>query len=284
MKEHIVIMGGCGFVGYSLGKVLAANHKVLSIDRINTGATDKGVDFLNLDIRENLPEVNEYRESTVIHTAAVMNVADINDFWRVNVIGTKNVLDWAIKHNAKHLIFISSGSVYGYTKNRFMKESDPLNPIGAYGYTKWMGENISQMYHKLNDLPVTILRLYFPYGPGQEKGIFQLIVQSIKNEKPLTIKKNGSPNFRPLYIDDLISAVVKVIKKYGGFRVFNLCGDETINFLKLVQLIENKCKCKAKLQHSDEEEGDLLADNTKLKRELGWNPAIRLAKGIKSIL
>jgi len=284
MKEHFVITGGSGFIGCRLGKVLAEDHKVLSIDRINPEITEGNINYLNLDIQEKLPELNEYKKATVIHTAALMNAHDIDDYWRVNVIGTKNVLDWSIKHNSKHFIFISSGSVYGYVKNIFMKESDPFNPIGAYGHTKWLGENISQMYSQLNNLPVTILRLYFPYGPGQETGIFKLILNSIKTGNPLTIKKNGGPKFRPIHIDDLISAIIKVIDNDDGFRIFNLCGDESISFLRLVRLIENEYQCKAKLTYTDEEESDLLADNEKIKRELRWNPEKRLAEEIKSIL
>jgi nucleoside-diphosphate-sugar epimerase len=282
MKKRLVITGTSGFVGSKLESALSSSHQILSIDRVDR-EKNKENDFLNHDIRKHIIELPEYKEATVIHAAAVMNANNIKDFWEVNVLGTKNILDWAIKHKAKHFILISSGSVYGYARNIFMKESDSLNPIGAYGYSKWLCENLSQMYYKIFNLPITILRLYFPYGPNQEKGIFNLIIRSIEEDKPLTIKKNGSPQFQPLHIDDLTAAIIKVISNVGGFNIYNLCGDTKVSFLELVYLLEKNLKKKAKLIFSDDDEGDLLANNTKIKNELNWCPVKSIVDGIRTL-
>jgi nucleoside-diphosphate-sugar epimerase len=283
MGEKFVVTGGCGFVGHHIATLLAKSHKVLSIDCIDAPDGNENIDYLNIDIRQPFPNIPGYTRATVIHTAAVMNAKEVDQFWDVNVSGTKNVLKWSAKSQAKHFIFFSSGAVYGYADNHEMKETDGLNPIGVYGYTKWIGEITCQMYSVLYDLPVTIFRLYFPYGPGQQSGIFPMIFRSVASNQPLTIKGDGSPSFRPIHIDDLAGAVCKAIDTAAGCRIYNLCGDETVNFLDSVRLVENVLQRKITLIHSRENAGDLLADNSKIKHELSWYPRKKISEEAQNL-
>ena len=283
MAEKFVVTGGCGFVGHHIARLLAKSHKVLSIDCIDAPDGNENIDYLKTDIRQPLPNISGYRYATVIHTAAIMNAKEVDQFWDVNINGTKNVLQWSAKSQAKHFIFFSSGAVYGYAENREMKETDGLNPIGAYGYTKWIGEIACRMYSVLYDLPVSIFRLYFPYGPGQKSGIFPMIFRSATNNSSLTIKGGGSPSFRPIHIDDLVEAVCKAIDTAAGCRVYNLCGDQTVNFLDSVRLVENVLQRKITLVHSREKEGDLLADNSKIKQELSWYPRKKISEEVRNL-
>lgn len=282
--DKFVVTGGTGFVGHNLIKSLRAHGKVLSLERKAAEKTEKKVGTLQVDIRKQLPDIPDYNQSIVIHTAALMKATDLNEFWDVNVEGTKNVLEWAAKKQATHFIYISSGGVYGYHKNRHMKEGDLVDPIGFYGYTKWMGEKVSLMYSKLYHMPVTVLRIYFPYGPNQKSGIFSRIYHFVLTGKQLTIKKGGSPLITPVHVDDLISAIKKVVETKNDFQIFNVCGDDSLSFLDIVRLYEKVCRCRAKLQHSDEDEGDLLGNNALIKKELGWKPRKRFSKEIKNII
>jgi len=136
------------------------------------------------------------------------------------------------------------------------------------------------MYSKLHQLPVTVIRLYFPYGPEQKAGIFPLIHHSVQKGDQLTIKRDGSPRFNPVHIDDLVSAIAKVMKSYEGCRTYNVCGDDTVSFLEIVRLFEKECRRKANLRYSGEDEGDLLGDNSLIKEELGWDPQKNLVEEI----
>jgi len=133
MAECVVLTGGCGFVGGNLCRFLNAQGKVLSIDLELASGWEEQCDFLEHDLRKEIPEIGNYERATVVHTAAIMKGRDLSEYWDVNVNGTKNILDWAVKTKAKHFIFISSGGVYGYNKNKYRKELDLLNPIGPYG-------------------------------------------------------------------------------------------------------------------------------------------------------
>lgn len=280
MDEKFVITGGCGFVGLHLCRFFGAQGKVLSVDLEVASGWEEQCDFLEHDLRKEIPEIGNYERATVVHTAAIMKGRDLSDYWDVNVNGTKNILDWALKTQSKHFIYISSGGVYGYNKGKYMNESDLEDPIGPYGYTKWIGEKVSYMYSKLHQLPVTVIRLYFPYGPGQKAGIFPLIHHSVQKGDQLTIKRDGSPRFNPVHIDDLVSAIANAMKSYKGCRTYNVCGDDAMSFLDIVRLFEKECGRKANLMYLGEDEGDLLGDNSLIKEELGWEPQKNLVEEI----
>ena len=280
MDEKFVITGGCGFVGSNLCRFLSAQGKVLSIDLEVGSGREEQYDFCEHDLRKEIPEIGNYEKATVVHTAAIMKGRDLSEYWEVNVNGTINILDWAVKTQARHFIFISSGGIYGYNKGKYMNESDPEDPIGPYGYTKWIGEKVSYMYSKLHQLPITVIRLYFPYGPEQKAGIFPLIHHSVEKGDQLTIKRDGSPRFNPVHIDDLVSAIAKVIESCKGYRTYNVCGDDALSFLEIVRHFEKECGREANLIYSDEDEGDLLGSNSLIKEELGWKPQKKLVKEI----
>ena len=276
--DKYVITGGAGFLGFHLVKKLSELNRVLSIDSSVLDYEARLLDQLKLDISERFPDIPAYEGATFIHTAALMNTPNTDRFWAVNVNGTRNALEWSVKHRAKHFIFLSTGGVYGYDQDKYMKETDPTDPIGFYGYTKWIGEKLCLMYHRLHDLPITVFRLYFPYGVGQQSGIVPLIVNSVREGKTLTIKKRGSPKINPIHMDDCVAAIQAAAGKLGGYRIYNLCGDETVSFLDLVHLVEEACQRAASLVHSDEDPGDLLGDNSLVKGDFNWQPRKQLTE------
>jgi UDP-glucose 4-epimerase len=283
MGENFIITGGGGFVGSYLGKSLASQGKVLLVDReIDLGDGD-GCERMASDIQEAIPEREGYEKPVVIHAAAIMNSKDLGEYWRVNVQGTKNVLDWTVRKRAKRFIYISTGGVYGYNRNKRMKERDALNPIGPYGFTKWIGENTCLMFSRIHGLIVTVIRLYFPYGPGQKRGMFPLIRESILTGARLTIKKGGSPQVNPVHIHDLIEAIKKALQCDEMFKIYNVCGDETTNFRELTQRFERELGRRANVMQTEQDEGDLLGDNALIKQELGWEPKVKLQGGIREV-
>lgn len=206
-----------------------------------------------------------------------MNVEE-NNAWTTNVDGTRQIVTKAAREGARHLIFLSTGGVYGYSDGTAWAEDAPVRPIRYYGYTKWIGEIVASMHHSLFGLPVTILRLFFPFGSGQRHSIFVRIPQWIRNGAPITIYKNQHPKMNPVHVDDVVTAVERVITPAEGLRVFNVCGNETVSFPKIVELFEQKMGCVAVREDVDSYHGDILGDNSRL-RQLGWAPR----QGIESL-
>lgn len=273
--DSVVITGASGFVGSYLVGHFIRRGRVLGITRTSPGLGSARCSFLQGDITISIPAAPGFAGSAMIHTAAVMNGVDAATFHKVNVEGTITALEWAIRHKVSHFVLFSSGGVYGYSAVRSC-EDDPLNPIGDYGRSKRQAEDAAERYHRQHGLPVTVLRLFFPFGAGQTRGIFPTISNAVRQGRPLTIHEGGAPWMNPVHRADIATAVERLLEFRDGFRVVNVCGDEEVSFLDLVRRAEQRHGRPAVLEFSHESPGDLLGDNARLK-SLGWTPTLRVS-------
>ncbi len=270
-----MVTGATGFVGGFLTRRLLARGAVLGVARTPPPPAS-GLSQLAADISAPLPDAPTFRGATIVHTAAVMKGAEHEPYWKTNVEGTYRVCEWAIRHEAQHLILFSTGGVYPYARGHHWREDQAPDPIEFYGQTKLLAEGVAQAYHRLHGLPVTVLRLFFPYGEGQKKGVLKLIEDGVRCGNPLTVHAGGAPVLNPVHLDDVADAVLRLLPA-AGWRLFNLCGDEDVSFLDLVRLQEDRLGRKAVLQSSGKEHGDLLGANEALKDAVKWRPVRRLA-------
>lgn len=270
--ERFVVTGAGGFVGAALVHRLAVRGPVLAVDCQRLAALPANVQTLIADLAEPLPSMPDFHGASVIHAAALMNAGADADYWRANVTGTFNVLDFAHRHGARQFLFFSTGGVYPYAAGVRHRESDPLRPIGFYGHTKHLGEETARAFHALHGLAVTCVRLFFPYGPGQRRGIVPLVARSVRDGGTLVIKRGGAPHINPVHLADLGAAILRILESDGDWRIYNVCGDQVLSFLDLVRVFEQRYGRRARLQFTDEAQGDLLGDNGAIKRDLGWVP------------
>ena len=270
-----VVTGGSGFIGRALVRELAARARVLSLDRDACHFPESNVDTVECDISEALPVIPGAAGSTLIHAAAVIRSQDNTLIWRVNVEGTRNVLEYARANAVKRIVFFSTGGVYGYTEGQ-QKEEHPLAPIDAYGYSKLMGELLVEEYACLYGLQGAVLRLYFPYGDHQKEGIVPLISRAVREGRKLFINRGGRPVINPVHVSDVVDAVNSLLKSMRGFEVYNLCGDVCLSFTDLIDAMEGAYGGTAKRVPTDNEVLNMFGDNSKLKEHTGWCPQIPL--------
>lgn len=283
--ENILISGANGFIARHLIKKLQLTDHVLHgiIKNPTHDLSAYSIHLHLIDITKSFVEQLPLHEPIVIHTAALMSTDNHAALIDTNVVGTKNVLDWAIRNHAKQIIFISSGGVYGYQSNYFFTELDRLQPIGSYGLSKQIGENLVHLYQQTYGLHAAIVRPFFPYGLDQKRGVIPFICNAVTQQGRLKINKEGRPNFNPVYIDDLVLALLNIIKINPKFQIFNLSGDETISFLELVNFFETKTQKMAILEETHEEIGDLLGSNLFTKEHLDWKPQAKLYDMLNNI-
>ena len=276
-----LLTGGTGFVGRSVLHALANLGHVSLISR--RPLQGKGVDIIEHDLSIPLPELPRLRKATVIHCAAEIRAPDWESHWRGNVLATRNILEWAVKHQARRFVMFSTGSVYGYQDNQHMKEGDNLAPFGHYGYSKYIAEKLCKAYADMFQLPVVMFRLYFPFGPSQTAGMFRLIENAIRSGNPLHIKDKGAPNITPVHVDDVVQAVIHSLGTDFPAGIYNLCGDEDISFLGLIRKMEARLGITANIEFTKETAGDMIADNAKLRRT-GWTPRHTIDNYLDQIL
>ncbi|MGH1371018.1 MAG: NAD-dependent epimerase/dehydratase family protein [Cellvibrionaceae bacterium] len=283
-KDRLVITGETGFVGSHLVHSFSEKSNIVSINRRELLNRQNVSQLVVPSLAQDLHSIAERvpLESTFIHCAASINPKEVGDYWSANVVATRELLELAVARKAKQFILFSTGGVYGYRDGELAQETDSLDPIGIYGHSKVLAEQLANMYSQEYGLNVVVFRLYFPFAEGQRKGIFPLIKSSIKNRSMLTLNVDGAPKLQPVHCDDIVSAVEQAMDKCPeGYRVYNLCGDEVFSFADLVDEYALARGVTASVKQSTNTVGDLLACNRLLKKELEWRPEVSCKEFIR---
>jgi len=217
----VFITGARGFIGAALAtRYRALGAEVRGVDTAPGGDAD----VVTGDISEVGPwQAHAGGSDLVIHTAAVVsNTAPPDLFWRVNVLGTRRVVEAAARGGARRLVHFSSVRAYG--DSGFpdkVDESWPVHPDGhPYVDTKVASEQVVLQAHAEGALDVTVVRPGDVYGPGSRPWTL-LPVEGIRTGKFL-LPDAGRGIFSPVYVDNLVDGVVLAASDAGIGQVFNL--------------------------------------------------------------
>lgn len=301
--DTCLVTGGAGFIGSHIaGALLAQGKKVVVLDSLNGYYTGKeknisgvmgnpGFKFIKGDIL-NKNDISQAIEgcNIVFHQAAQAGVrysldhpVEVN---RINVEGTLNVLEAARKSSIQRFVFASSSSVYGSAKYAPMDEEHPKVPVSPYGVSKLASEEYCMLYWRLYGLPVVSLRYFTVYGPGQrpDMAINIFTRKIIAGERPV-IYGDGDQTRDFTYVEDIVSANLAAMEKKGAVgEVFNIGGGNRITVNRLVGLIKEYSGSAAEPLHVEAPKGeahDTLADVSKAKRVLEYDPTTRIEVGLR---
>lgn len=209
----ILITGGAGFLGYHLAhRLTKEKHKValLDIADFNKSEYPAGIKFYKGDVR-NLELLNEIIPDSdiIIHAAAALPLWDRKEIFSINMEGTRNVLETALKNGIEKVVFISSTAVYGIPEKHPIEENDPLIGVGSYGESKIEAEKICLEYRE-KGMCVPIIRPKTFIGTGR-LGVFQILFDWIKSGKHIPIIGSGENRYQLLEVEDLVEAILLTI-------------------------------------------------------------------------
>lgn len=280
MIKRVLITGSTGFVGSNLVTVLSKQYRLYCLSRASGGSLNRDISYIEQDLREEL-DVSKLPDDVdcIVHLAASMDkTVSKSELFQINTVSTLNLLEYGKSIGIKKFVFASTGGVYGYgTKPH--DETSPINPVDFYGMTKYQSELLVRHYSQY--FSTTILRLFFPYGEGQVKGLFPLLINKIRNNQPVIIYNNENPKINPIYITDAIKVINKSIN-LDEHHTLNIAGNEIISVKNLAELIGAHLKSKPIFEPVCEKSViDLIGDNTKMKKILGITPEVSLEQGIK---
>lgn len=307
----ILITGGAGFIGSATAKTLIERgdsvvlidnfndyyDPQLKHDRIKTllkGKNDKYKLYTG-DIRDTkfLEKVfKKEKPEKVLHLAAMAGVRNSLEnptlYADINITGTVNLLDLAVKHNIKNFVYASSSSVYGNNKKTPFAETDPVDaPISPYAATKKADELLAHVYSYIYKLPTTGLRFFTVYGPwGRPDMALFLFTKNIFSGKPIEVNNYGKMSRNFTYIDDIVSGTIRTLDADLPYAIMNIGGDRENTLLEFIEEIEKNIGKKAKKKMMPLPNGDVVstvADIRKL-RKLGWKPTTRIDQGIKNFV
>lgn len=273
---NILVTGATGFIGSKLVlRLNSLNYNVSSYDRTdNPSETLDNIDLLTQRIRG---------IDVICHLAGVSDPTS-PDLYKINVIGTKNLLNTVNKLKQKtKIIFASTFGVYRIPKKGDMiSETYPIEPRSEYGKSKLEAERII-----LSNQKNTVLRFSNVYGSamlaGKHSVVANFIDSIIKNKTLKVFKKDSTRDF--LYVDDAVNSLIKALQFRDG-GIFNICTGVETSIIELVRIIEDKLGKKAILDFtvSVSDSGYWRGDYSKAKEVLNWQPQVNLKDGLTKIL
>jgi nucleoside-diphosphate-sugar epimerase len=236
-----LVTGGTGFLGKHLVKTLRQkNHYCRCLVRKTSNAKELerlGVDLVFGDIT-NFGSLDGITQGidVVYHLAAQMGKWGIPDdkFYAINVQGTMNLLEATSYSDVKQFIFCSTPGVLGKGDAQAL-ETMPYNPPYIYEKTKCEAEKLVIEFHRKNNLPVTIIRPDFVYGPGDLRRV--RLYKAIRDKK-FYIIGTGKFFLHPTYCDDAIQGFLDVSGNpvaYG--QVYNIAGPCLISVQEFIETI-----------------------------------------------
>ncbi len=294
----VLVTGGAGFIGSHLvDRLIQEGHEVVVVDNLSTGKRrnlNRAARFFKLDIQSwRLERVfrNE-RPNVVMHLAAQMDVRkSVEDpvfDAQVNVLGTLNVLQQAVRHGVRKVVFSSSGgAIYGEQEIYPAPESHVTRPLSPYGISKLCGEQYLSYYQRVSGLQVVNLRYANVYGPRQdpdgEAGVVAIFIQKLLNNEQAIVNGNGRQTRDFIYVEDVVEANLAVMgqETQGTYNVGT--GEETsINDVLRILVGHTNSTCKE--LHGPAKHGEQVRsviDASKIRQELSWEPRTELSDGLK---
>ena len=284
-----LVFGPTGLIGYHLvNRLLNEGFEVTGVSRNDAKHSSDKYKHLQLDIakKEDLEKISGDFDC-VFNTAGYIHPGySTEDALRsllVNSLGTLYILEFMVKRKIKKLIHSSSVTVYGKPQRLFVKETSPTNPIIVYGVSKLAAEHFCNMYSRVHELDITVLR-YCPvygYGLNQRTALPLFIEKALKNEE-ITLYGNGMRSQDYVYVDDVIEAnLLAAGKKVKG--IFNIGSGIKVTMKELAETIVDvlDSKSKIKFDPTKQQEFSIGIDIEKAKKILGYSPQYNLRRGLE---
>jgi nucleoside-diphosphate-sugar epimerase len=241
-SEKILVTGGTGFTGGHLCERLARTGYAVKALVRNPGRCSSlsqwGVELVAGDLRD--PE--SLKQATrgiavVYHVAALFRPENFSrkEMWEINVQGTRNILEAAIKAGVQRFVHCSTVGVHGEIKNPPGNEETPYGPGDHYQESKTEGERLVLQYRNQGRLPIVIFRPGGIYGPRDLR--FLKLIKGIKTKK-FVMLGSGEVNYQMIYIDDLIDGILLCGTRKGAVgNTYILTGETAVTLNHLVRVI-----------------------------------------------
>ncbi len=278
MSKSVLVTGADGFIGSHLVPALRAGGYAVWTHSRREG-----------DIRN--CKLSFEGVGHVFHLAARTFVPDSwtapLSFYEVNVLGTVNVLEFCRACGAS--LTLMSSYVYGPPTRLPISEGELLCAFNPYSHTKILAEETVLYYQRQFGVPVTIVRPFNVYGPGQARRFLipTILEQAIDPEQTAIVVADLRPRRDYLFIRDLIDLLTRMaFRREGG--IFNAGSGSSVGVGEVIALV-NELLPTPKLVHTNGqirpvEVMDVFADFSQAREELGWAPRVTLREGLRETL
>ena len=308
--RRVVVIGGLGFIGLNLTaylRRLGARVTVVarSLDDHRDASADveaQGVRIVEADLRD-----GEAMTAVVDRHDVVFNLAGQSGAARsmedpytdldVNVRGNLVLLEAmrAASHPSK-LVFVGSRLEYGRVGAVPVKEDHPLDPLCLHAVHKLTVEKYLRLYRQLFRVRFAVARVTNPYGPGQPRhrtayGVVNRMIHLALSGAAVPVYGDGSQLRDYIYIDDVAAALAALGESAASDgRIYNVGTGVGTRLVDMARRITQLAGCgRVELVAwpplaEQIETGDFVADISRIREELGWQPAVPLDEGLRRTL
>ncbi len=300
MMQTSIVTGGAGFIGSHVADALTARgDRVLVIDDLSGGKRENvpaGAQLETLDIRS--PEaarlVAQSGARTLFHLAAQMDVrrsvADPRFDADVNILGTLNLLEAAVRGGVRQVIFASTGgAIYGEQDVFPATEEHPTRPLSPYGVAKLAVERYLYFFHHEYGLDATCLRYSNVYGerqnPHGEAGVVAIFLNRLLAGEAAVINGDGLQTRDYVHVSDVVAANLAVSAGGGepGFTVYNVGTAVETSVVNLYAALSREAGIDRPAEHGPGKPGEQrrsVIDGNKIRARFGLPAPLGHAEGL----
>jgi len=299
-QKKILVTGGAGFIGLHLcERLLDLGNNVICVDNLYSGSKENiekffknpHFEFIEHDINKPL-KIDKLDEiyNLACPASPVSYQFDPVFTVKANVLGSLNMLELAKKTGAR-ILQASTSEIYGDPLSHPQKETDfgNVNTIGVrscYDEGKRCAETLFMDYHRERGVDIRIIRIFNTYGPNMAlddgRVVSNFIIQALKNED-ITIYGNGSQTRSLQYVDDLIDAMILMMRQKDFIGPVNIGNPKEMTVKQLAERIITLTGSSSKIIYLPQAQDDPKKRNpdiTLAHEKLGWQPKVDFEEGI----
>lgn len=285
---RVVVTGGSGFLGSHVADRLAeAGHDVVVFDQ-RPSDHHRSITGDLLDI--------ESIGAALSGTDAVCHLGAIGDVYlaaeqpalaaSVNVTGTANVCEVALREKVGRVVVASTWEVYGRPRYQPMDEDHPTDPDHPYNITKLAGELLARSYARLKGLEVVALRLGTAFGTRMRpNSVFQIFIRRALGGEPITIQGSGEQGRQFTHAGDIARAFEALLTQGEIGGAYNAVAERMVTISELAEMVTHYAP--TRVIYGTARPGDVPSarvTSAKAMRDLGWKAEVDFELGLRELV
>lgn len=285
--QNILFIGGAGFIGSNIIRAMQSENAEIfvlepsfaDIHRLDgLKVTVFRGDLINTDYVSSIVETNKI--DTVVHlVSTIIPGSSFDDYkreYQTVIFPSIELMQLCAQKGIRFVYFSSGGTVYGnrLTKDPFV-ETDPMNPISYYGWSKQMMENSIHYVHRTMGLRYLILRPSNPYGHGQKthakQGFIAVAIGKILAGEPIVVWGDGSSVRDYIYIDDLAYCVKELLESDIKDITLNIGSNQGYSNNDIINILRDVVSEEIKVEYVNSRKVDvanMILDTTLLRSKV----------------
>ncbi len=305
----LLITGGAGFIGSNFVRYWLNNHPddfIVNLDKLTYAGNSENLQAIekNLNYKFVQGDICDFelvnglvsdKVDLIVHFAAESHVdrsvMSSKDFIRTNVEGTMTLLDAAKNNGGVRFHHISTDEVFGDLSldGAPFTEKSHYNPRNPYSASKAASDHLVRAYHYTHGLPITISNCSNNYGPYHfPEKMIPLFITNLMANKKVPVYGDGKNVRDWIFVADHCRGIDAIIQKGKSGQTYCLGGNSEITNIELTKKILGLMGSgEEMIEYVKDRPGHDLRyamDYSKAKQELGWEPLVSLADGLKQTI